>query len=241
MYIKRKRIKQSLIFIITIFLIFVFLVIAQPRWLLNSIAKYKPGAVFFFETDQPLIALTIDDSPDTVATKKILDILKKHQVQATFFIMTNHIVGNEALIKRMLRDGHELGNHLLKDEPAAALPPDILAKAFAKSHKVLSRYQLIRWFRPGSGYYHDKMIALAGQYDYQTVLGSVYPYDPAISSEVFLEKHILSFVRAGSIVILHDVGARGLRAANVLDKILPALQTRGFRIVTLSELAKNAN
>ncbi len=67
-------------------------------------------------------------------------------------------------------------------------------------------------------------------------LGSVHPFDPQIASARFSARYILSNVRPGSIIILHDYGARGERTLTALATILPELDRRGFRVVTLSEL-----
>jgi peptidoglycan/xylan/chitin deacetylase (PgdA/CDA1 family) len=80
------------------------------------------------------------------------------------------------------------------------------------------------------------MLTIARQRDYQAVLGSVYPFDPQIPSAWFSARHILWNVKPGAIIILHDHGRRGERTAEVLATVLPELQRRGFRVVTLSEL-----
>jgi peptidoglycan/xylan/chitin deacetylase (PgdA/CDA1 family) len=72
---------------------------------------------------------------------------------------------------------------------------------------------------------------------YECALGSVYPYDATIPSSAFAARYILRNVRPGAVIVLHDGGARGRRSARTLRTVLPALSSRGYRVVALSELA----
>lgn len=90
----------------------------QPRYLLSIVTFLFPGVVYFAETDKQLIALTIDDGPDPITTPKILEVLERYGAHATFFIISNRVKGNEALVERMVSYGHELANHLTEDKPS---------------------------------------------------------------------------------------------------------------------------
>ena len=81
------------------------------------------------------------------------------------------------------------------------------------------------------------MVAVMARQEYRCALGSVYPYDATIPSAAFSIRHILRNVRPGAIVVLHDGGARGRRTARTLGAVLPELRRRGFRVVTLTDLA----
>ena len=80
------------------------------------------------------------------------------------------------------------------------------------------------------------MLSIIHSHGYRCALGSVYPFDPQIPSSWFIKRHVLRGVQPGSIIVLHDRGARGERTIAVLGAILPELKRRGFRVVTLSEL-----
>ena len=73
---------------------------------------------------------------------------------------------------------------------------------------------------------------------YQCALGSVYPYDPQLRSAAIASAYILANVQPGAIVVLHERDARGPRTVATLKRVLPVLRSRGYRIVTLSELAR---
>lgn len=208
----------------------------QPRWLLSIVSAIAPGAVYFRETDDRTIALTIDDGPDAIATPKILEVLARHRARATFFLIRSRMSGNEPLVMQAIREGHELGNHLTQDEPSIDLSPEDFEAALLETDAALSEFTTPRWMRPGSGWYDRQMIATAQQHGYQVALGSVFPYDTSIPSVRFAARHILANVRPGDIIVLHDSEGRGERTASVLEIVLPELQSRGYQIVTLSEL-----
>jgi peptidoglycan-N-acetylglucosamine deacetylase len=208
----------------------------QPRCLLSLATFIVPGVIYFAETDRKLIALTIDDGPDTVTTPKILEALQRYRAHATFFIISNRVKGNEALIQKMISDGHELGNHLTEDKPSIQLSPQEFESELLEAHNILSKFSKLRWLRPASGWHNAAMVKAAHTHSYQIALGSIFPFDTHIASTWFSSKHILLNASPGSIIVLHDNDSRGQRTASTLEKVLPELSKRGYQIVTLSEL-----
>ena len=211
-------------------------IVFQPDWIVTTIAKRSPEVVYLVETEEPVVALTIDDGPDPVTTPKILDALGQHDARATFFLITGRIPGSEDVVVRMVEEKHELANHLTTDEPSILLPPAEFERRLLEAHDTLSQFSDVRWFRPGSGWYNAEMLSLVHKHGYRCVLGSVHPFDPQIASAWFSAHYVLRNVQPGSIIILHDHGARGERTVTALTTILPELDRRGFRVATLSEL-----
>ncbi|MEB3161546.1 MAG: chitin deacetylase family protein [Synechocystis sp.] len=222
--------------LLIIILNFILILFFQPYWILAIIELFIPGVVYFAKTDDKLIALTIDDSPHNGTTPVILNILREHEVKATFFVISNQILANENIIQTMVADGHELGNHMTEDKPSIKLSPEEFETNLLEAHAIISRFDETRWFRPASGWYNSAMIKTAKKHGYQTALGSVFPYDTLIESTWFAINHILFNIRPGSIIVLHDGNSRGQNTAKTLAKILPILKTRGYTFVTLSEL-----
>ncbi len=212
------------------------LVVFQPAWIVSILAKRSLGVLYLVDTQEPVVALTIDDGPDPIGTPRILDVLDQHDARATFFLITSHIPGNEEVVFRAVEEGHELANHLTADERSILLSPSEFERKLLESHDVLSRFADVHWFRPGSGWYNAEMLSILHEHGYRCVLGSVYPFDPQIPSAWFAARYVLRNVRPGSIIVLHDYGGRGERTASALATILPELNRRGFRVVTLSEL-----
>lgn len=210
----------------------------QPRWLLRLVATGSPDVLFYVDTDRRAVALTIDDGPDPRTTPGILDVLARHGARATFFLISGRVPGNEGLVARIVAEGHEVGNHLTRDEASIDLAPAAFVAALAESDSILRRFAPVRWFRPGSGWYNRVMVETARSLGLRTALGSVYPYDALIPWAGFAAFQVRLAVDPGDVIVLHDAGARGRRTAAALGRILPELRRRGFRIVRLSELIK---
>ncbi len=209
---------------------------ALYRYKVRDLAHDHPDVVYFVDTRAKAVALTLDDGPDATTTPAILDLLGPNGARATFFLITSRVPGNEELVRRMLAEGHEIGNHMLRDEPSIELPPQEFERQLGESHELLSGFAPVRWFRPGSGHYDARMLKALDRRGYRCALGSVYPFDPQIRWSWFSKRFILGNVREGSIVILHDAGSNGRRTLKTLKGVLPELKKRGFRVLTLSEL-----
>lgn len=224
--------------VITVSILILFGVILwlQPEWLIARLRRKSPDVLYSIETKERIVALTIDDGPDPVDSPKILEILNGHKASATFFVITDHIPGNEDIVRRMVAEGHELGNHLTKDERSINLSEQAFERELIQADEVLSEYMDIRWMRPGSGFYNNAMLDTIKDQGYQCALGSVYPYDPVIGMHWFSAYYVLWKIKPGAVIILHDNGKRGHRTAKALEIILPALNRRGYQVVTLSEL-----
>lgn len=219
-----------------IVLFFFVLLWLQPEWLLSRLRRRSPEVLYSVEIEVPVVALTIDDGPDANSSPKILDILEKYQARATFFLITERIPGNEIIIRRMIAEGHELGNHLTADEPSISLSPQDFEQELIEADETLSQFMDVQWIRPGSGWYNEGMLATMKKHGYQCALGSIYPYDPQLGLAWFSANYVLWKVKPGAVIVLHDYDTRGHRTAEALEIILPELGKRGYQVVTLSEL-----
>jgi peptidoglycan-N-acetylglucosamine deacetylase len=227
----------------------------QPRWLWTMLAPaICPEAIFFVDTQAPLVALTIDDGPDgrpkvsPRTTQRILQVLSQYDAQATFFLIGNRINADSApLVSQMIEQGHEVGNHLLADRASRSFSSKQFATEIEETEKkILAAGQIPqlpgRWLRPGGGFATVEQIKIAQAYNYQVAIGSTWPYDTIIPSSTWATNQILSNVQPGSIIILHDCGGQetsgewGDRTAQTLQQVLPELQRRGLKVVTLSQL-----
>jgi peptidoglycan/xylan/chitin deacetylase (PgdA/CDA1 family) len=211
-------------------------VVLRPDWIVTWLAGRSPDILYYVDTEQPLVALTIDDGPDPASTPLILDVLKRHSAHATFFLIGNRVAGNEDLLQRTVQEGHEIANHLTTDRPSILLERAEFERQLLASHRVLSQFGEMRWFRPGSGWFNGRMLATVHELGYSLALGSVYPFDPQLPYSWFMIRYVLQNVRPGSVIVLHDHGGRGERTAEALSVILPELLRRGYRVVTLSDL-----
>jgi peptidoglycan-N-acetylglucosamine deacetylase len=216
------------------------LLCGPPAGVLDWIAARYPGCLYRIPLQARLVALTLDDGPDAATTPLILAELRRHEARATFFLITERVRGREPLLRQLVAGGHELGNHFTQDRPSIRLSAGQFAQDLDQAHDVLAPYGPVRWARPGSGWYSQAMIATMAQQGYRCALGSVYPYDATIPSARFASWHILRNIGPGAIIVLHDSGARGHRTVEVLRTVLPELHRRGYRVVSLSDLAAAA-
>jgi peptidoglycan/xylan/chitin deacetylase (PgdA/CDA1 family) len=213
---------------------------SPPDWLIDRLAVWYPGCLYRVPTRARLIALTVDDGPDPVSTPLILTELRRHSARATFFLISERIRGQERLVRALVAEGHELGNHLTRDQPSFRLSASEFARELRRARQVLARYGTVRWVRPGSGWYSRAMIETIKEQGHHCVLGALYPFDAAIPSTAFASRYILRNARPGAIIILHDGAARGRRTARVLGTVLPELRRRGYQVVSLTELVAGA-
>jgi peptidoglycan/xylan/chitin deacetylase (PgdA/CDA1 family) len=207
-----------------------------PNWLLDTIAEQYRGCIYRVPTRKPIVALTLDDGPDSASTPVILAELRKHGARATFFVISERVRGQEALVRSIVAAGHELGNHFSHQRPSIRLSAQEFEQDLLRTHQLLIQFTQPLWARPASGWYTEAMVEVMTRHGYRCALGSVYPFDAAIPSTSWATKYILRNVEPGSIVILHEGGARGKRTAHVLSTILPTLRQRGYRVIPLSEL-----
>jgi len=209
-----------------------------PFWLVRAADAVTADCLFFVETEEPVIALTIDDGPDPETTPAILDVLAEHDARATFFLISGRVPGNEAVVERLVDEGHEIGNHFTAEKPASfRLSPDDFERDLLEADAVLSGFGNVRWARPADGIFTGEMVETMERHGYRCALGSVYPFDTLRRSPEPIARWTLRSARPGGVIVLHEGGERGERAAEALDTILPALAERGYRVVTLSELA----
>ena len=240
----QRQLKIALVITIIIFLLGIRIFLRPSPRIISSLSTHIcPAARYFFKTKEPVVALTIDDSPDNNelspnTTEAILDTLAQYQIQATFFIITSKARNNPQLINQIVEQGHELGNHLTADESSIKLGEQFEAE-FLKAERFLANFAAINWFRPGHGWCDSKMTEIVHKYNREITLGSVWPYDTAIASDKFASWYIRRNIRPGSIIILHDSddqsNIRGLNTVKTLNTIIPQLQKQGYHFVTLSE------
>ncbi len=213
-----------------------FLLVFQPRYLTKQLAAQNPDVLFFVETDQKVLALTIDDAPSQRLTPAILNLLEKHGVRATFFVIGDHALGNEELIGRMKTAGHELGNHLVHDEASIHLSEKEFARDLEAVGQLIGPLPGGKWCRPGSGWFSPEMVEIAHGLGYRCCLGSIYPFDNFLRQPNLIKRLVLARVQPGAILVLHEGDARRDYIVPLLEQLIPALKSRGYRFLTISEL-----
>lgn len=114
-----------------------------PRWLLRFVEwNSHPSVLWSVRTTSRVCSLTIDDAPSP-STPAILDILREHSVQATFFVISGHIPGNEEVLRRIVREGHILANHLTEDRASILDELHVFEQKVQECERAISEFQQV--------------------------------------------------------------------------------------------------
>ncbi|CAN8098975.1 unnamed protein product [Discula destructiva] len=245
-----------LLTLVSLLLLPFYIIYRPPRLLIRYFQHRWPDVLWEVSLPPPssssssqkkLIALTIDDAPSEY-TREILQVLEQNDAHATMFVIGGQVEGREEVLREVVAAGNELGNHAMHDEAAMGLELDVLEaqidrvqtlirKAYADAG-VEGGQPRHQYFRPGSGLFNTRMRAMVARLGYRLVLGSVYPHDAQIPYWWLNAWHVLGMARSGAIVVCHD---RRSWTIPMLNKVLPELKRRGYRVVTMSELLEAAS
>ena len=192
-----------------VLLLVLFHVYFLPEYMLDLLLKGKPIVYKspHLLIDTPSFLLTFDDSP-TPYTNEILDVLHSFHLKAVFFVLSDHIDGNEEILDRIVSEGHVLGNHGTKDAVHAFMDEETfeidLLECERKLHPWTQHYTGAKLFRPGFAFFNESMFGLLEKHGYTMVLGNVYCYDSYIASSGINAWYVQQKLNHESIVVLHD-------------------------------------
>lgn len=230
-------VQTTAIAVLLLLLVPLYIVYKPPKFTIGYFQTRFPGVLFQVDTDRKLVALTIDDAPSP-HTGQILEILKRNDATATFFIIGNQVPQHENVLVDILVAGSELGNHAMHDEPSISLASDVLTEEIKKvdayidhAYHEARKERKFHFFRPGSGVFSQRILDVATTAGHKTILGSIYPHDPFISVWRLNAWHILSMLRPGAVIICHD---RRSWTVPMLEKTIPDMKQRGYDIVSVS-------
>jgi peptidoglycan/xylan/chitin deacetylase (PgdA/CDA1 family) len=248
---RRRRARQSrmalqlaLITVLILIVLPLYIIYKPPVRIINILQSRTPRVLFHVPTSQKVVALTIDDAPSDY-TREILDILQANDAAATFFTIGGQVTGREDILEAIVRSGNELGNHAMHDEPSINVNSVTLLneintvdKMINHAYEAAGEERQVRYFRPGSGIFSERILDLAAKAGYRTILGSIYPHDPFIPYWRINAWHILSMLRPGAVIICHD---RRPWTVPMLKKVVPAIRKQGYDIVTITGLLDPKN
>lgn len=196
------------------------------------------------DTDEKAIYLTFDCGYENGYTPAILDALKKHKVSATFFVVGNFITDQPELIKRMVKEGHTVGNHTFTHPNMSKISSK---EAFSKelqqveeAYQAITGEQMIKFYRPPQGIYSISNLKMAQEMGYHTFFWSLayvdwYQDQQPTHEEAF--QKLLSRIHPGAIVLLHSTSQTN---AEILDELLTKWEELGYHFDTLENLMKDS-
>ena len=182
--------------------------------------------------------LTFDEGYENGYTDEILDVLKKKNVKAIFFVTSHYIVYSPDTVKRMVDEGHVVANHTKHhySMPSVTYSKEVFSKELTDVEdrfKELTGKDMPKFFRPPMGKYSQKSLAMTKDLGYKTVFWSFAygDYEPNNQpSTYYAKKHILGHLHDGSILLLHAISKTN---AQVLGEVIDEARSNGYEFYLL--------
>lgn len=197
----------------------------------DSTSEYYAYSNKIIDSDKPMIALTFDDGPN-YNTSKILDILEKYNVKATFFVLGSNIEKNKNIIKRMHKLNMEIGNHTYSHKLLSKLSEDKIETEIKKTDELIFDIidQYPNLLRPSYGTTTKKIKNLAQK---PIIIWDIDTLDWKYHNSKKIANNILKKVKNGDIILMHDIYSA---TVNSLEIAIPKLLESGYQLVTVTEL-----
>jgi len=202
---------------------------AQPQITFNSV-----------HVDGPYIALTFDDGPNATLTPKLLDLLAAHHMKATFFVVGQNAADHPDILRRAVKEGHEIGNHSWSHPNLGKMSDEAVRREVQKTDDAIfaaiGKHPTL--LRPPYGSITARQKHwIHEEFGYRIIIWDVDPLDWKRPGPSVVTSRILKETRAGSIVLAHDIHPPTLEA---MPATFDQLDRKGFKSVTVSELLKMA-
>lgn len=214
----------------------------QPTGNVSAAELKNYDAYYVGDSAKKVIYLTFDCGYENGNTAPILDALKKHNVPATFFVVGHYLESAPELVKRMVAEGHTVGNHTYHHPDMSKISD---AAAFRKEmddvsclYKELTGCEMVKFYRPPQGKYSTANLQMAKDLGYQTFFWSLAYVDWNVDAQPSREEAIqklTSRIHPGAIVLLHNTSKTN---GEVLDELLSKWEEMGYTFEKLENMAK---
>lgn len=179
-----------------------------------------------------IVYLTFDDGPNAGNDPRLLKVLAREQVPATFFVLGQSLAADPGQATRLWLAGHAVGNHTWSHPNLTQLDPAGVHHQFASTQRLLGAAGG-GCMRPPYGATNSTVTAVARGLGLKQVLWTVDPQDWAHQDSAYIAAHVLSHVRNRSIVLLHDGGGPRLATVSAVKRIIPELRRQGYEFRTI--------
>src|SRR5437870_12475920 len=190
--------------------------------------------------DGPYSSMTFDDGPSATLTPKLLDLLAAHHIKATFFVIGENVAEHPEIVARAAREGHEIGNHSWSHPNFGKMSDQGVRSQLQRTDDAIKNATSQRptLMRPpyGSITAREKRW-IHEEFGYRIILWDVDPYDWKRPGTAVVRNRILKETQPGSIVLSHDIHPGTIEA---MPSTFHALEAKGFKFVTVSELIRMA-
>ncbi|MEE0746618.1 MAG: delta-lactam-biosynthetic de-N-acetylase [Anaerovoracaceae bacterium] len=210
----------------------------------NATAEELAGYNAFYadDTDEKVMYITFDAGYENGYTEKILDVLKKHQVKAAFFLVGNYIETSPELVKRMVEEGHLVGNHTYTHPDMSSISTigsfEKELKQLEEKYREVTGKEMKKYYRPPQGKYSESNLKMASDMGYKTVFWSLayvdwYESDQPTKEEAF--EKLIPRAHPGAIVLLHSTSRTN---SEILDELLTRWEDMGYEFRSVEELGQ---
>ena len=213
---------------------------AAPMGTAGSAQLQKYDAVYLGDTTKKVIYLTFDAGYENGCTEKILDALKKHNAPAAFFLVGNYLEQNSDLVRRMVDEGHIVGNHTMHHPDMSKISdPDAFKKELQDLealYRQITGKEMPRYYRPPQGIYSEENLQMAKELGYKTVFWSLAYVDWNNDSQPTAEQayaKLLPRIHNGAVVLLHSTSKTN---AAILDELLTKWEGMGYSFASIDQL-----
>jgi peptidoglycan/xylan/chitin deacetylase (PgdA/CDA1 family) len=220
----------------------VALIVPMAAWRLSKSRTFQcfGSMVARVDTSAPVVALTLDDGPSSEYTEEVLSVLREYDVKATFFVTGRALEDNMAAARRIVAEGHELGNHSYSHQHMILKSYGFVQQEIEATDRLIREagYEGDIHFRSPYG----KRLTVLPYYLHRTGrLNIFFDVEPESYPEVAaaadrIVDHVVEGVRPGSIVLLHVMAESRTESRKALPGIIQGLEERGYHFVTVSEL-----
>lgn len=199
-------------------------------------ADAAEASAYGIDPSKPMIALTFDDGPRTSVTSRILDSLAANGGRATFFMVGSNVNANAGVIQRMVAQGCEVANHTHDHKYISRLSADAIRSQIGSTNDKITAVCGVSpvLMRPPGGYINAESQAVVGSMGMSAIMWSIDTRDWQHRNAQKTINTVLSQVKDGDIILMHDIYDATADAAVAL---IPELTARGFQLVTVSEMA----
>lgn len=190
------------------------------------------------ENNEMKIALTFDDGPHPRYTPKILEILKKYNIKATFFSVGINAYYYPDTLKKVIAAGHEIGNHTYTHPKVCKIEKGRLQKEIEDCENILYEFgeYKTKLFRPPEGMIDGDILNIINDLDYDVILWDIDTRDWAHTPPDQIAQKVIKNISSGDIILMHDYIGVNSPTCEALELFIPELLKKGYKFVTVSEL-----
>ena len=211
----------------------------QPVWAFAVLERAAPNVLWRVPSPLPQVALSFDDGPAPAFTPRVLEILRRHQARATFFLLGSKAQAYPQLVAEIRAGGHEIANHYFVNGTVLLTDKREFLEYVRRTEYVLAPLGPPKLFRPPGGLIWPIQVRMLRDMGYTCVLGSAYPYDPSGPPAAYIRWLVAKNMRPGGIIILHDGIQDASRTVQALDGILRAAAEKGLAVVPVGALLRS--